>query len=130
MSTATDTPDFSLPPPEGLAYIAAIRPSLNLLMIGTVWTAVLVPIAIALLLFSTSELRRKPIFIFNLIAILLGIAEGVLNGYLEVRTDTFALCTFNADCLQGYSHYLSPNIHTTLCLHGLHLSLLLSTNLH
>ncbi|KAG7093929.1 hypothetical protein E1B28_007564 [Marasmius oreades] len=83
-TTGAINPAFPPPPPEGLAYLAAIRPSLNLLMIGTVFTSLLVPIAVALFVFSTPSLRRKPIFILNVIAVLLGIAEGILNGYLEI----------------------------------------------
>ncbi|TFK35049.1 hypothetical protein BDQ12DRAFT_635510 [Crucibulum laeve] len=83
----TSTPpidDIPLPPP-GLNYIAAIRPCLNLLIIGTVWSAVLIPILVALFFFSTKHLRRKPIFIFNVISILLGIAMGIFSFIVQWR---------------------------------------------
>ncbi|KAI0776549.1 hypothetical protein BD413DRAFT_602137 [Trametes elegans] len=73
------------PPPAGLNYVAAIQPSLVLLLIGTVWSSFLIPIAIALFFFSTPTTRRQPVFIMNVIAILLGITEGTINVYNQTR---------------------------------------------
>ncbi|KAJ6623566.1 hypothetical protein B0H10DRAFT_2010538 [Mycena sp. CBHHK59/15] len=83
MSTTSLVPP---PLPPGLTYVAALPPSLNMLMIGTVWSSMLVPMLIALLLFSTKELRRKPIFILNVVSVLMGIAMGILNAWLEFKT--------------------------------------------
>ncbi|TFK37705.1 hypothetical protein BDQ12DRAFT_569585, partial [Crucibulum laeve] len=69
------------PPPPGLNYIAAIQPSFNMLMIGTSFSAALIPLLIVLFFFSTKALRRMPIFILNVISILLGISMGILNVY-------------------------------------------------
>lgn len=72
------------PPPPGLNYIAALGPLINLLMIGTVWSAMLVPLLVTLFVFSTRELRRRPVFAMSVIAILLGLFEGAANIYCEV----------------------------------------------
>ncbi|TFK33497.1 hypothetical protein BDQ12DRAFT_589428, partial [Crucibulum laeve] len=80
------------PPPPGLNYIEAIRPALTFLILVTVWSAILVPILVALFFFSTRELRRKPIFICNVFSILLGLSMGI--------------CTLYAEVLQ---HYMAPS---------------------
>ena len=72
------------PPPPGLNYIAIIKPSLTFLVIGCICTAMLVPITVILFFFSTPSLRRKPIFILNVMSILLGFTEGVLGISCEV----------------------------------------------
>ena len=72
------------PPPPGTNYVAAIKPSLNLLMIGTVWTSFLIPITIALFFFSTPDIRRRPVFILNLVSIALGLVQGAVNIYNQV----------------------------------------------
>ncbi|KAJ7645927.1 hypothetical protein DFH06DRAFT_1332867 [Mycena polygramma] len=77
-------PALSPPPPPGLNYIAAIKPSLSLLMIGTVWSAMLIPLLVVLVFLSTSSLRRQPLFIMNIAAVLVGLVLGIMNGYLEI----------------------------------------------
>ncbi|KAI0073240.1 hypothetical protein K474DRAFT_1571731, partial [Panus rudis PR-1116 ss-1] len=74
---------FSILPPPGLNFVAAVQISLNLLMIGTVWSAMLVPLLVVLFVFSTPQLRRKPVFILSTISILLGLVEGGLNIWQE-----------------------------------------------
>ena len=66
-------------PPSAVNY--ALDPALNLLLIGTVWSSFLIPIAIALFFFSDSRMRRQPIFILNTCAIALGLAVGAINIY-------------------------------------------------
>ncbi|KAI0742341.1 hypothetical protein C8Q80DRAFT_1273030 [Daedaleopsis nitida] len=75
-----------VPPPPGTNYIVAVEPSLNLLIIVIVWTSFLVPIAIALFLFSTHALRRRPVFILNLISVSLGLLHGALYTYNQTRS--------------------------------------------
>lgn len=84
MSNTTAADAFPPPPPPGLNYIAVVQSSLNALMIGTVWSAMLVPLLLTLFVFSTRELRRKPIFLLSVCAILLGLGEGSLNCYMMV----------------------------------------------
>ncbi|EJF60337.1 hypothetical protein DICSQDRAFT_147987 [Dichomitus squalens LYAD-421 SS1] len=77
----------SLPsPPPGFTPIAVIRPSLHVLLIGTILPAMLVPILIILFVFSTPDLRRKPVFMFNVIVIMLGIAIGIFHIYGQYLT--------------------------------------------
>ncbi|KAI0640904.1 hypothetical protein C8Q79DRAFT_1003985 [Trametes meyenii] len=73
------------PPPPGLNYVSAIQPSLDLLLIGTVWSAFLIPVAIALFFFSTPFTRRQPVFVMNVLAILFGLTEGAVNIYNQTR---------------------------------------------
>jgi hypothetical protein len=62
-----------------------------MLMIGTVGATVLVPMFIALLVFSTEEMRRKPVFILNVISVLAGFAMGVLSNWSEVSEIAYFL---------------------------------------
>ncbi|KAI9061930.1 hypothetical protein FKP32DRAFT_1575076 [Trametes sanguinea] len=87
MSTAplsSTLPTLPLPPP-GVNYVAVIEPSLNFLLIGTVWSSFLVPVGIALFFFSTKSMRRRPVFIMNVVAILLGLTEGAIIIYTQTR---------------------------------------------
>ncbi|KAI0365827.1 hypothetical protein BV20DRAFT_953407 [Pilatotrama ljubarskyi] len=84
-ATALPAADFP-PPPPGLNYVAAIEPSLKLLLIGTIWSAFLIPILIAMFFFSTPATRRQPIFIMNVLAVLFGLAEGGINIYNQAST--------------------------------------------
>ncbi|KAJ6496768.1 hypothetical protein DFH09DRAFT_1103559 [Mycena vulgaris] len=102
MPTTIPTNFLPPPPPPGLNYIAAINPSLTLLMIGTVWSAMLIPLLIVLLLFSNPGLRRQPIFILNFIAVLAGIVLGIINIYLEVTAIVSPLTPVKASVYIGF----------------------------
>ncbi|KAJ6613934.1 hypothetical protein B0H10DRAFT_2269227 [Mycena sp. CBHHK59/15] len=91
------------PPPPGLNYIAAIKPSLTLLMIGTVWSSMLIPLLIVLLLFSNSSLRRQPLFIMNVISVFAGIVLGIMNIYLETTAIVSPLTPIKASVFIGYT---------------------------
>ncbi|KAH9483523.1 Ribosome production factor 2-like protein [Psilocybe cubensis] len=84
-STENIMPNVFPPPPPGLNYIAAIQPSLTFLMIGTAWGGVLLPLLVALFYFSTKDTRRRPIFILNVLSILLGLFMVFFNAVLEIR---------------------------------------------
>ncbi|KAJ7155532.1 hypothetical protein C8R43DRAFT_1000275 [Mycena crocata] len=71
--------------PPGVTFIALITPSLNLLIIGTVWAAALVPLLLVLLFFSTPDIRRQPIFLMNLFAVIMGIVIGAVNLRIYVQ---------------------------------------------
>ncbi|KAF7328830.1 hypothetical protein MVEN_02512100 [Mycena venus] len=90
-SPSSSQPLLPPPPPPGLNYIAAIKPSLSLLMIGTVWSTMLIPLLAVLLFFSTRDLRRQPMFIMNVVSILAGLAIGMINVYLEVTAILYPL---------------------------------------
>ncbi|KAF7303031.1 hypothetical protein MKEN_01266400 [Mycena kentingensis (nom. inval.)] len=68
-----------------MTLIADIPPSLNLLVIGTVWVSFLLPLLGLLFFFSSPTLRRRPIFLMNLSVVLLGIIIGVLH--LKIYVD-------------------------------------------
>lgn len=59
--------------------------SLNLLLITTACASTLVPISAVLFYFSTSRTRRRPVFILNVVLILLGLGLGLVNMFLQVR---------------------------------------------
>ena len=82
-ATSPGPPSFP-PPPPGLNYIAAIRPSLINLLINTSWSALLVPLLCILFVFSDDKLRRRPIFLINFISILVGIVLGAIGMVEEV----------------------------------------------
>ena len=73
-------PYIQLPPAVQDELDAAV----NLLIIGAVFPAFLVPISIALIFFSTSAIRRKPVFIMNVLAVALGLAFGGVAIYNTV----------------------------------------------
>lgn len=90
MSTSNST-SLPPPPPPGLNYIAAIRPSLNFILVLTPLGAALVPLVITLLFFSTPEVQRRPVFILNILACCSGICEAALNAVLEAKQIIYPL---------------------------------------
>lgn len=82
---------FPPPPPEGLNYIAAIRPSLNFILVLTPLGAVLVPLILTLFFFSTPRSRRHPVFILNILACCSGICEAAINAALETKQILYPL---------------------------------------
>jgi len=78
-------PMYPLPPP-GLNYVAAIRPSLIAAIIGTTFSSMLVPLFVALLCFSNAQMRRRPVFILNICAVVLGFAMGQWNTCLAAQS--------------------------------------------
>ncbi|KAI0655755.1 hypothetical protein C8Q70DRAFT_413386 [Cubamyces menziesii] len=73
------------PPPPGLNYVAAIEPSLSMLLLDTVLSSILVPILIILFYFSTPTTRWKPIFVMNIMAIALALALAAINMRIQTR---------------------------------------------
>ncbi|EKM54747.1 uncharacterized protein PHACADRAFT_97703 [Phanerochaete carnosa HHB-10118-sp] len=85
-ATASAAPQIS---PEIIAsilegYAKGIRTPLGFALIGTIFASILVPILISLFYFSTPTTRRQPVFILNVVMILLGIAIAIWNDQLEV----------------------------------------------
>jgi hypothetical protein len=73
------------PPPAGMNYIAAIKPSLTFIMVVTPLGSILVPIIVMLFVFSTAKSRSQWVFQLNVLACCLGIAEAILNAVLEIN---------------------------------------------
>ena len=68
-----DSSVMAFPPTPGLNYIAAIRPSLNLILVLIPLGSMLVPLILTLFFFSPS--RRHPVFILNILVCCIGICE-------------------------------------------------------
>ncbi|KAF9011981.1 hypothetical protein BDQ17DRAFT_1345237 [Cyathus striatus] len=85
-------------PPDLLLYIEAIKPSLNVLTVCAVWLGISIPLMFLLT-------KAKPLFIFNAVSIFIGIAMGVLNMVILLKT--------LGDPLNGIS---KPVYVTYLCL--------------
>ncbi|KAI0742267.1 hypothetical protein C8Q80DRAFT_897114 [Daedaleopsis nitida] len=66
----SSTPVLQLP------VLQPIEDGLRLLLIGAVFSAFLVPLAVVVLYSSSSYSKRRPLFIANLLAIALGLGEG------------------------------------------------------
>ncbi|KAL5531123.1 hypothetical protein ACEPAG_3999 [Sanghuangporus baumii] len=81
----TQLPQLPPPPPPGTNFIAAIRPSLNFILVATPLGGMLLPVIILLFVFSTPVSRKAPVFILNVIACLLGLLVAFMNGVLEVK---------------------------------------------
>ncbi|KAJ6499520.1 hypothetical protein C8R47DRAFT_1110993 [Mycena vitilis] len=90
------------PPPPGLNYTAVIKLELNLLLITTAWASALIPLFIILLVFANREMRRQPLFIMNVIAVLIGIAQGIVTMYAEVKGIVSPLQPVRASIQIGY----------------------------
>lgn len=71
----------------GAEYVSSLRPLLVFIVSQTALSALLVPLLVILLLGPHSELRRKPIYYLNILAILMGMATGALSVWLQVRVD-------------------------------------------
>ncbi|KAF7303046.1 hypothetical protein MKEN_01268000 [Mycena kentingensis (nom. inval.)] len=88
--------------PPGVTLISVITPSLNLLMIGTVWASMLIPLLLVLLFFSTPTVRRQPIFLMNVFTVVTGIVIGALNIRIYAHSIISPPGTFAARSLLAY----------------------------
>ncbi|KZV72578.1 hypothetical protein PENSPDRAFT_628633 [Peniophora sp. CONT] len=68
--------------------LLALNSAVNFLMIESTMGAVQVVMLLALLFFSNRTTRRKPIFLLNLVALLLSIGHAINNLYLEIYSLT------------------------------------------
>ncbi|EGN96387.1 hypothetical protein SERLA73DRAFT_76347 [Serpula lacrymans var. lacrymans S7.3] len=72
------------PPPPGTNFIAILQPMITFLLPGTILSSFLIPILIAIFAFSTPHSRRQPVFVLNVLGILIGLLQGALLIYLSV----------------------------------------------
>lgn len=70
---------------EPAEYTPTSEQMLVFLLVATCFTTIFVPILLATFAFSRPGLRRKPIFILNVVTILLCLALGVVATSLQVR---------------------------------------------
>ncbi|KAH8818817.1 hypothetical protein DL96DRAFT_372244 [Flagelloscypha sp. PMI_526] len=66
---------FSSPLP-GYARLAAIRPLVYFLLLSAVWPSMLVAMFFLMFHLSTPQIRRTPLFIMNVVAVVLGVVAG------------------------------------------------------
>ena len=64
--------------------LAEASDGLNLLVVGTVFASFLIPTSVALFTFSPFTIWRSPLFILNVLAIILGLTEQGLYIYVIV----------------------------------------------
>ena len=69
--------------------LAEARDGLNLLVVGTVFASFLIPTSIVLFTLSPFGIWRSPLFILNLLAIIIGLTEQVLYIYVIVSSRRF-----------------------------------------
>ncbi|KAJ7904721.1 hypothetical protein B0H14DRAFT_617188 [Mycena olivaceomarginata] len=72
-------------------------------MIGTIWSSMLIPLLVVLIVFSNPGMRGRPLFIMNLVSVLTGIRLGNLE------------CVSGGHCYP-FSTYSDPCIHFYLDL--------------
>lgn len=107
------------PPPPGTNYLAVIRPSLAFILTSTVLASLLIPILISLLVFSTPQIRRHPVFVLNVLGVLLGLTEGVVNVYNAMHTILYPTVTESAAAIVAYgalAFYGSLVVESTLVI--------------
>ena len=89
--------------PPGLVPLPLVQEELKWLLLETVYSAFLIPIAVVLFFFSTPQLRRRPIFLLNVCALALGIGQGIIG-----ISNSVSLSFIDRQCL------LHSNIHIHL----------------
>ena len=73
-------------PPGGVVPVVALIEGLKGLLIATVFSSFLLPTCVVLFVFSTPSSRRRPSFILNVCAIVLGLTQGTVTAYVTVST--------------------------------------------
>ena len=86
-------------PPQDIDPPSAIQEPLIILIIVACDSGILIPVLILLFFFSTPSLRRKPVFILNVVSVMFGIGVGCMTIFQAVCTTTFL--TY-AGCLLPY----------------------------
>ncbi|EJD43389.1 hypothetical protein AURDEDRAFT_125841 [Auricularia subglabra TFB-10046 SS5] len=80
--TSATIPPFVSPILE--AFASSIQPPIAFLMIGTIFSSMLLPLLIAVVYFSNDSTRRQPIYKLVVFVIMLALGLGVWNGVIEV----------------------------------------------
>lgn len=82
MSIDVTTAGPGLPP--GLIPIAVVRPAVQSMIVAHTFLILLVPFLSALFYYSTPYTRRRPIFILNVLALVLAFSAGVIAEVIGV----------------------------------------------
>ncbi|PIL26379.1 hypothetical protein GSI_12136 [Ganoderma sinense ZZ0214-1] len=77
-------------PPFGQA-LPDLRDALNLLVVGTIFASFLIPVVVLLFFFTPVTIWRSPLFLLNVLAIILGLALQII--YIYVIIDTILVRT-------------------------------------
>ncbi|PFH45063.1 hypothetical protein AMATHDRAFT_132447, partial [Amanita thiersii Skay4041] len=101
-------------PPPGLNYLQVVNPFLSILMTELVGTSILLPLLVILFFFSTKQLRRKPIFILNVISILLGMSMGITGIWDMVSLFSTKNCANSLRCITNPQSPIGPNVYATM----------------
>lgn len=88
--SANQTTTTPTDPSGGISTVAS---AIDMLIVGTFFPALLVPIAAVLFFFSTPKLRRRPLFILNVLAIVFALGLGGIIIY-NVVCGCFQIGTF------------------------------------
>jgi len=87
MSTSPDSPfPTALVAPIIEGYVQGIRPAFSFILISAIFSAMLIPLLAMMFALSTSQSRRTPIFILNVLAVSLGLVVGALCGHLTIQS--------------------------------------------
>ncbi|KAJ6549712.1 hypothetical protein B0H19DRAFT_1264628 [Mycena capillaripes] len=86
MSLAPQPIPTSLVAPIIEGYADGIRPAFAFILIPAIFGSMLVPLLILLISMSTAQARRKPIFVFNVISVSLGITAAGLSIHLTMES--------------------------------------------
>ncbi|KAJ7114284.1 hypothetical protein C8R44DRAFT_881147 [Mycena epipterygia] len=97
MSTSSPIPT-ALVAPIIEAYAEGIRPAFAFILILAIFGTLLVPLLFLLLALSTPDMRRRPIFILNVVSVSLGIVSSALGTHiatLQIRDILSPFTSFN-----------------------------------
>ncbi|KAJ8595649.1 hypothetical protein M405DRAFT_871734 [Rhizopogon salebrosus TDB-379] len=82
---SSQMPEVMLPPP-GTVFIVAVQYSLSFLLIAAMMNSFIISILLVMFVFSTTSLRRRPVFILNVITLCLALLAGAFSMYGEIHT--------------------------------------------
>ncbi|KAF5367811.1 hypothetical protein D9757_010327 [Collybiopsis confluens] len=88
MTTSASQPSIptALTVPIIQGYANGIRPAFSFILIAAIFSAMLIPLLLMLLILSSPKTRRTPIFMLNVLAIVLGIIVGGLSNHLTIQS--------------------------------------------
>ncbi|KAJ6461387.1 hypothetical protein C8R45DRAFT_1179262 [Mycena sanguinolenta] len=84
MSTPLSPIPTALAVPIIEAYVQGIRPAFPFILILTILGTLLVPLLFLLLALSTPYMRRRPIFILNVVSVSIGIISSALGTHIAI----------------------------------------------
>ncbi|KAI0034639.1 hypothetical protein K488DRAFT_45106 [Vararia minispora EC-137] len=91
--------DLDVVVPDGFVSTAIVTHQLNIILIVAPLGAMLIPIVCTLFAFTPSTIRRRPVFLLNVFACILGIAQAVITVVLNYQilaspSEPFTVATY------------------------------------